>query len=279
MFNNLFAKKEVSVTTEHKYPEIITEIHREFETAGDKLLQESLEIISTCSVTNKDKGRLLAQLGFTNTPQAKELLDVESKENSAKENAELVRYFSRNYPLNKFITENVVGEICKKYNLICGDVSCFKGFVPETKLKIIADFKVKDQDRVVGILVDGQRRILSYVGESDFVKKECWNIHTGGTAAFNSNSDVSKYFSKRINSFFSVGGDYLQIIGNANGSSLKICAPISDMDTKGMDLNGYHLTRHIPDPVVLQPVVGGYLIVCAWGDEASDELVVNQNHN
>ena len=41
---------------------------------------------------------------------------------------------------------------------------------------------------------------------------------------------------------------------------------------------GYKI-QNIPDPVVLQPVCGGYLIVCAWGDEASDEIVVNQQMN
>lgn len=34
-----------------------------------------------------------------------------------------------------------------------------------------------------------------------------------------------------------------------------------------------------PDPVVLKPIKGGYLILTAWGDEASDELVVNQKFN
>ena len=45
--------------------------------------------------------------------------------------------------------------------------------------------------------------------------------------------------------------------------------------------NMFHLVKtvNIPDPVVLQPVCGGYLIVCAWGDEASDEIVVNQQMN
>jgi len=39
----------------------------------------------------------------------------------------------------------------------------------------------------------------------------------------------------------------------------------------------------IPDPVVLKPVYYGgqkhYLIVTAWGLEASDELVVNEKMN
>ena len=35
----------------------------------------------------------------------------------------------------------------------------------------------------------------------------------------------------------------------------------------------------ILDPVVLQPVMGGYMILAAWGDEASDPLVVNEQNN
>ena len=37
--------------------------------------------------------------------------------------------------------------------------------------------------------------------------------------------------------------------------------------------------NEIPDPVVLQEVRGGYLIITAWGDEASDPLIVNKNNN
>ena len=35
----------------------------------------------------------------------------------------------------------------------------------------------------------------------------------------------------------------------------------------------------VPDPVVLKEVKGGFLIVTAWGDEASDPNVVNEINN
>jgi len=63
---------------------------------------------------------------------------------------------------------------------------------------------------------------------------------------------------------------------------LEICAPLKDMElregTKVID--GYRLSH--PDPVVLLPIQSpywGYLILTAWGDEASDELIVNQKMN
>jgi len=62
-----------------------------------------------------------------------------------------------------------------------------------------------------------------------------------------------------------------------------ICAPKKDMDLKGLKKLGLFFqsftTVTFPDPVVLQPVKGGFLIVTAWGDEASDELVINSINN
>jgi hypothetical protein len=67
---------------------------------------------------------------------------------------------------------------------------------------------------------------------------------------------------------------------------LAICAPLKDMDMKGMHLEGSKMVKDVPvpDPVVLLPKnhpngTSGYLILTAWGDEASDPLVVNQNNN
>jgi hypothetical protein len=64
-----------------------------------------------------------------------------------------------------------------------------------------------------------------------------------------------------------------------NEVPLKICAPPSDMDTRNMTSKDGFLQREIQDPIVLQPVKDGYLIVTAWGEEASDENVVNSVNN
>ena len=65
--------------------------------------------------------------------------------------------------------------------------------------------------------------------------------------------------------------------------SLLICAPPKDMDLKGLHKIGAIFTSlvtvTVPDPVVLHPCKGGYLIIAAWGDEASDEIVVNNINN
>jgi hypothetical protein len=65
-----------------------------------------------------------------------------------------------------------------------------------------------------------------------------------------------------------------------------IAAPLKDFNVDDMELTKGELKRKPvvdEDPIVLQPVrYGGkthFLIVTAWGDEASDPLVLNQNHN
>lgn len=68
-----------------------------------------------------------------------------------------------------------------------------------------------------------------------------------------------------------------------NQKSLQICAPVKDMDMTKISLEDEYkmkkVYKDIPDPVVLQPVKGGYLILTAWGDEASDPIVVNEINN
>lgn len=52
---------------------------------------------------------------------------------------------------------------------------------------------------------------------------------------------------------------------------------------RGMSIKNFKLEKEIPDPIVLMPVFcygrKNYLVVTAWGEEASDDLVVNQKMN
>jgi hypothetical protein len=43
--------------------------------------------------------------------------------------------------------------------------------------------------------------------------------------------------------------------------------------------DGYRLEYNLPDPIVLQPVNGGYLIVSKWGLEGEDAELTNEKMN
>ena len=97
--------------------------------------------------------------------------------------------------------------------------------------------------------------------------------------AFQSDDGID-WYSDDFNNIFG-----LQHLGRLRftlefSSTLSICAPMKHMNVpSNYKLIGYKYVKEIEDPVVLCRVRGGYLIVTAWGDEASDEIVVNPVNN
>lgn len=256
MFNffNKTPKTETKVSTSN-YPAIVDEIHNEFFTAGDNILDEAKSLLSQLETQDIAKGKRLAALGFGKTREAVAAIETENKLATTKEIAELVVYYKVNYPNNKFITEEQVKAICEKYGLVCGETSAYKGFVPESKLALIEGFKVDKRD--IGTskaYYDTDPFVYCIFDEKKLSSWQRKQYEEGEEILFENH-----YYRKE--------------------KELKICAPLKDMEVKeNQQVVGYKI-QNIPDPVVLQPVRGGYLIVCAWGDEASDEIVVNQQMN
>lgn len=263
------------------YPAVVEEIHNEFFTAGDRLLKEANEILAAAPAASIEKGKRLSALGFKNVPEAVNVDKVERQIEISKEVVELVRYYQVNYPNNKFITEEQVKAICEKYGLVCGEISMYKGFVPERKLSIIESFSLKESDKPYLSVFDYDSNFIGVILESD--------CDPSLITYFNSENSLNNIYitgdkGRKVGYSFDTPKyekyKHLEFVkAFKGGAGLKICAPLKDMEIpSGKQVNGYKI-QDIPDPVVLQPVNGGYLIVAAWGDEASDEIVVNQIHN
>ncbi len=282
---NIFKTKESSekTVTISKYAPEIEQIHNEFNIAGETLLKEALSVLEDCKTKDLAKGELLASLGFTQTPQAKAVEEIKTKKVLAEQTAKLIQDYSFKYPNNKFITEDMVGEICKKYNLVCGDVSLYKGFVPQENLKEISKFKEKYTFNTwTGTGGIGNDSILTFNAEEYEIKIEgnYYHFFHKKTKERAFQMEVGDYKRRGFFRFYGYPKNNRtgEFHHNLTKQELKICAPIKDMDTTKMQLDGYHL-KHIPDPIVLQPIAGGYLVVSKWGDEASDPIVVNEKMN
>lgn len=262
------------------YPIEVQQIHHEFNSAADNLLLEAKSIIEEARTKNVSKVNRLELLGFKQASQVTELKPLQQKAELSKEQLESLAYYQREYPFNKFITEEQVKTICHKYNLVCGDVSKFKGFVPEKNLSDIEKFSLKDNEKnslytSTGLVLENAE-IRNHKFSSEY---SAVFIKNTDNYAFQSNNGTDFYSSDDKNHF---GLKHLGTIRfSIEKNNLQICAPVKDMDISGLELKeGYKLTKkHIPDPVILQPVKNGYLIITAWGDEASDPLVVNQINN
>lgn len=255
----------------------IEQIHREFNTASETLLKEAKLIIANRQASAEKAERLKAA-GFS---QANEV--VANKDFFlTKETVEYIEYYQQKYPFNKFITRDQVLAINKKYNLVAAPVDRYKGFVPDKNLRQIEAFKVDEKDIAENLIQikkftynydsqkERQERLRKMYPDLLLPKSEVWFATTtvyamAGDRTITDNwVDLSSY----------------EEIDNRNKI---ICAPLKDMDIDGLkkkdSIFSMFKTVHVPDPVVLQPVKGGYLIITAWGDEASDEIVVNSINN
>lgn len=274
------------------YPQEVQQIHKEFECAAEELLKEANTIISEAATKNVDKVNRLESLGFKQANQVLELKPLLKKAELSKEQIELLAYYKKEYPFNKFITEEQVETICHKYNLVCGDVSRFTGFVPEKNLRNIEKFKLKENEKnsiIVEFVLNGVSNKISVLNVETRIRNGYSHLYRIGEKN-NTKWSFQQDNNNLANQGIFYGQDHENIFGlkdyghlniRIQDKKLQICAPIKDMDISGLELKeGYKLTKkHIPDPVVLQPVKGGYLILTAWGDEASDPLVVNEINN
>ena len=294
MLEFLKKKKNIPVIVQVKeliessiYPKEVQAIHHEFENASTKLLEEARLILSNPSAVNVDKIKQLTDLGFTQATEVKDSKYLIEEMKLSKKQIELINSYNVKFPGYKFITEQQVRLICHKYNLVCGNINRFKGFVPNKNLKDITDFKANAKITKTLTCIDRDGNTIIVEGEV--------RLKGGYNHLFKVNDDDDRKYayqahSPRMNRFY--GQDRYNLfpelahledftVDNTLGSNLKICAPVKDMDISGLELvEGYKLVKkHIPDPVVLQPIKGGYLILTAWGDEASDPLVVNEKSN
>lgn len=226
---------------------LVEEIHDAFNTSSGKALAEANEILA--NITISAKGSLLNELGFTSTAEALRSQEAIREKQEKEELSKIIKEYNQTYPLYKFITEENVKAICKKYGLVMGEISKYKGDVPEKNLLEIKSFNewknnIKAEHSLVYLYFNHSFGEPAKIRKSDPISYPAGHFST---------HEVNTY---------------------------SICAPIKDMivDSRTELKDGWKL-QNIPDPVVLFPVYKGFLIVSAWGLEAEDSLVINEVNN
>lgn len=228
----------------------IVEIHNAFDTASDKALGEAKRILEDLAKADHSRGKRLAALGFTATPEAKAYQDNAWRESDAKILADKLIDMSVRFPNYKFIEKSVVTSLCKKYDLTFGEVSRYAGNIPDKNLSEMEKFK-----EVVGDITLASRK----------------HGRTGWVYEYKDKSPE--------------GQDEFDLYGGYEKAGFFICAPNSEMklgSNEYRDENGRIQTKQppVPDPIVLYPLSNdGYLIVSKWGLEGMDPSLVNENHN
>jgi hypothetical protein len=143
--------------------------------------------------------------------------------------------------------------------LIYGPADKFIGEIPEKNLVEIESFKLLEKDMGEQTLFDGLNAF-----------RNAWRIHL----------ERNNLFGAVQNPFRTIEPETeTENVSKRVKPAFKIVATRQDFDTRDMTLKGYQLEQNFLDPIVLQPVKEGYLVVSKWGDEANDEIVLNEKMN
>lgn len=272
-FKELFSTK----SDQRSNAEVIAEIHEEFNSAGDKLLMEAKEFLASIDAKKQSKINRLREAGFANSIEVRTFNERTAEIDSNKQLAERIEYYAVKYPGYKFITNEIVEKLCKKYGLVCAPISRYKGFVPDEQLKRIEALKIYKEDKAeIVYFITKWRNPASDKSQIEDIIKEYPNGVPAKLVTETSTKDAYIHLPGHSSVYFTHAD-------KENADERMICASPKDIDLKGLKKVGAYMSsftsKTYPDPVVLDRVVGGAIIGGAWGEEASDEMVVNHNNN
>ena len=272
----------------------VKDIHNEFDSVEDTLLLEAdsllLSLMSKADTDLDAKAKQLEKLGFLKSSSVKEARELNTKVALTKEQASLIREYKQNYPFQKFLTEEELDRICQKYGLIYAPVGNYIGDVPQKNLNEITN--AKNLDRF--LLPKNDRFVKIDCSSSDVDNIELMSIIKNPIKA---TFDLPRQYADETTMM-----EFVRTIGY-NGPRLKyptliklevteiskeglfIAAPEKDFDLTDISKKskyGYFksdVTLIIQDPIVFRYCKGGVQVLSKWGEEASDELVVNPIEN
>lgn len=280
----------------------IAEIHGMFDNAQDKIVAEAIAIIKKDTKADLLKAERLERLGFAQAKPVKEQSSLRTEQCGAQLLLTEIEYCRMAYPTYKYITEKEIQYICAKYNLIFGDAYKYSGDIPEKNLAEIEAFKLKKED-ATHVTVDFAAR--SFVDafnqwmlpqaepQTDFYYK---SRRRQGHTAFNQQAINRQIGSIEQNMHmmdeYINTGIFNPLLGTNPVEkkelkkdqeyakpAFKMVAPMSDFNINTANLDHMEGHKLINDPIVLCPIRSGYLIITKWGLEASDEVLLNEQHN
>lgn len=260
---------QIPKTKKEKAQKIIEQIHFEFDSSTEFLLMEAKEIIANTKLD--EKAERLRTIGFTSTKAVTETDEAKKKKEKSLILAQAIEYFSMHYPNYKFINEDCVATICKKYELKLGNASDYTGDIPEKNLAEIEAFKLREEDKqeytqLYGLNLRSMR--MYSMPRPRYVNR--WDMLSNHLLS-------EEEIEREKQAAASTPETEPEIIMPRHRPEFMIVAPRQDFRSSLWESSdGYTL---IEDPIVLQPVKGGYLIVSKWGLEGNDPSLTNEKMN
>jgi hypothetical protein len=311
-----FNKKHSTKSDVYGIPDIsedqklIDEIHNEFDTAPQRILDQALEIINKESDVKVElqskiveKALRLKTLGFEKNALVHNLThterEIKKSEGLIDMNAEMahrVKYYTSTYPFLKFLPESELDRICDKYGLVYAPVKHYKMPVPEKNLQEIENAQrlnpSDEQKNIVTYQFQNKyessskdfNELVKLFGGDTFNEEQLKQIHMEYFGGLNHHrlSDTFWYYGylaergKISNPVIRKGFIADAVETTYDRTGLFIAAPKEHFDLSGLTFDkkkGYYhakTVRIIKDPIVFRYVKGGIQVLSKWGLEAED---------
>lgn len=294
---------------------IIEIIHNDFysmDSKTDNKIQKQLNI--AYDIESKELANKMESLGLTRSSIhndfRKDVIDSREQLN------DILNQYSTSYPTHKYITDESIKELCVKYNLIIAPLECYIGDIPLKNQKELASFKSKhpeikksfigktmysDRIRFVKTVyrdfhsihrgTDGSKKVLL---KNNFIRYVHYSILKNGTEIAKDEyngliEEITRLLGYTTKITFE--GIESSIPRLTHESEFFIAATSNLLNITGYELNSNneaviysdisekHVNADFEDPIIFKKLDKGAIIVTAWGEEASDELVVNEKFN
>jgi hypothetical protein len=277
---------------------LVKEIHSAFGEASDRLVA----MANGGGIQLREKAERLKRLGFTSCEDVASFKRLENDKRAY----ELAQKYREKYPFLKFITNWQLDGICNKYGLVAGSPEMFTGSISVQKLSEMEYWfdKIDEEDKSIAFFYAisfisrdlASKRIHPLVSESSIKSiyhgsvLSLYNItnpETSEIIGYVLKIEGGKMLSESgiMEAFEEVGisGEVFMSrkkmsITECGKKPALIAAPAAMLWPASMfepDPNALDPIILQLDPIILQPVIGGYLVLAKWGPEANDpELVI-----
>jgi hypothetical protein len=282
----------------------VEQIHAEFDSAEERILNECDDILSQLQIPTESKierkADMLVNLGFVNSEVVKQANSIKEKQEEIKNKIDItslqasyIRELKVKYPKEKFITTDELERICEKYNLIHAPVANYIKDIPEKNVLEMTNCKklyIEDklEESFIITEVDGLldfKKLLKILGKnnnnyeitnSDVIKahKNYRNINNNDSILrewlFGKPADYMVFYDlkQHHNLDFRIR-EYEKI----DKTGLFIAAPKSHFNLKGLNKKSkfgfFNVTvTEIKDPVVFEYCKNNICrIITKWGTE------------
>lgn len=227
-----------------------------FKEVHEELENESLFLHKKHNIRDfQIKADFLNDIGFNNSIATK-IYGAISK------NASVIDAYKEKYlGIYKFILEPQLERVCEKYNLYVRKLQYFLGDIPEKNIQDIMNFKVYIND--LPISNNHKNNISHFLYQNT-------DAYRNGISNRKLKIELKDFKKLQLLPLLEIASVKSLLHSEAFLRSKERIIGSAEIEPKNqVDL----------DPIVLCKTIHGYIIITAWGDEANDELVLNQNQN